>query len=220
MGYRPGPRCYARSAAWPREIVLDFDPRRRHCSGVKHNESFCIARVHAALADIRAGRSRGETIVPDTLALRGVFLSRVATCDVVSLVSRNTFVRTHPRLTSESAGEEAEEERRWVSEFLAPYIEAQARGDIAVGVYLFDSGDRISVDVNVLVGAQHRENTLAFARANGQESIWSGEESRCIPTGGDGLSRLAEPSEVLEAATLLRLGVDCTYLLFQPGVLA
>jgi len=56
-----------------------------------------------------------------------------------------------------------------------------------VGLFwLDDTHTKFSVDVNVLVDDKHRESTLAFAKQNGQQAIWSLGLGQAIPAGGSG----------------------------------
>lgn len=66
----------------------------------------------------------------------------------------------------------------------------------------------ISIDANVVVPQSFRANTLAFARENNQQAIYSCFDSRCIPTDGTGTgARLPlAPEALVYAALMLRAG--------------
>lgn len=65
-----------------------------------------------------------------------------------------------------------------------------------------------SIDVNVSVDKKYRENTLAFARKNNQESIWSYEIDDTIDTGGTGDPVLIAPEQVVSAGAMLIQGKE------------
>ena len=104
-----------------------------------------------------------------------------------------------------SGGWTADEVYDIAEEFLTPYL-IDAQATLYFGFFRLDNGD-IIIDVNCLVDAGHRENTLQFAKANGQESIWDGKNQCFILTGGNGISKLrATLEEVEHAAVLLERG--------------
>jgi hypothetical protein len=63
-----------------------------------------------------------------------------------------------------------------------------------------------SVDLNSAVPQSLRENTVAFAKANGQREIWDAKTGEAIPTGGSGDTVLSDPRDLLKAHSLLQNG--------------
>jgi hypothetical protein len=136
--------------------------------------------------DLLSGSRNGGTFTRE-----GTFVEPQG--DVVTLVCKTVSGND---LTLEEFAEVAEA-------FFAPYY-LSAR--LLFGFYRMDNGD-ISIDVNVNVPRIHRANTLAFARANGQESIYDGHEGKVIPCGGDGVALLStDPETVAGVACMLARG--------------
>ncbi len=75
-----------------------------------------------------------------------------------------------------------------VLEFIDPYARYSG-GLLYPGFFRLATGE-ISIDINVLVPPVFRNNTFAFAKANGQEAIYLGLEGVCAPTGGNGIAKL------------------------------
>lgn len=80
--------------------------------------------------------------------------------------------------------------------------------------------DQVSIDLNVAVPKEHFDNTLAFARANNQESFWDAEKSEVVPSGGTGETVLKSPEEIQKAMQSLVKGepVDFPSGQFAPSV--
>jgi len=76
--------------------------------------------------------------------------------------------------------------------------------DAKIGVFRLDNGD-YSIDLNTVVDAKHRENTLKFAKENNQVSIYNGKEGE-IKTGGTGDTTITDQAEIIEAANKIANG--------------
>lgn len=76
--------------------------------------------------------------------------------------------------------------------------------DAKIGVFRLDNGD-YSIDLNTVVDAKHRENTLKFAKENNQVSIYNGKEGE-IKTGGTGETTITDHSEIIDAANKIANG--------------
>lgn len=117
--------------------------------------------------------------------------------DVVTLTSVNIFFTPG-----------AQPNPHWLEleleEFIATYRHAELP-QICYGLYRLADG-KISIDLNVCVEQAHRDNTLRFAQANGQEAIWDARKGECVYTHGDGISRLTAYGDVVEAALKLTRG--------------
>lgn len=70
--------------------------------------------------------------------------------------------------------------------------------DSKIGVFRLDNGD-YSIDLNTVVDAKHRKNTVKFAKENNQVSIYNGKEGE-IKTGGTGETTITDQAEIIEAA--------------------
>lgn len=76
--------------------------------------------------------------------------------------------------------------------------------DAKIGVFRLDNGD-YSIDLNTVVDAKHRENTVKFAKDNNQVSIYNGKEGE-IKTGGTGETTITDQAEIIEAANRIANG--------------
>lgn len=86
-------------------------------------------------------------------------------------------------------------------------VPASQKGVFTVGLFWLDNArTRFSVDVNVLVPDALRKSTLAFAKQNGQQAIWSLRLGKAIEAGGSGDAGGVPPSRWAEVASRLRDG--------------
>lgn len=133
----------------------------------------------------------GRTMMPSGMPVR-------PRCDVVSLFSLNVDA-TAPNL------------EQLVAEFVAVWAPVASRlsavHTTVFGVFRLPDG-RYSLDLNLCRPCAFRDATLAFARANGQHSIWDGILSKVVETGLSGAtgSTLTTPAEVEAAVRALGKG--------------
>jgi hypothetical protein len=147
-----------------------------------------------ALEPIRNGEKDGETFNADG----SVFVPPTdAKLDVVPLTSINL-----PADQFTAAG---------VAKALEPFKETLKNENIKAGVFRLATPDaegkqQYSVDINALVDQEHRDNSAAFAKANGQEGIYDLSAQESVATGGNGEAVLKSPAEVAKAAEALARG--------------
>jgi hypothetical protein len=147
-----------------------------------------------ALEPIRSGEKDGETFNADG----SVFVPPTdAKLDVVPLTSINL-----PADQFTAAG---------VAKALEPFKETLKNENIKAGVFRLATPDaegkqQYSVDINALVDQEHRDNSIAFAKANGQEAVFDLAEQQSVATGGNGEAVLKSPAEVAKAAEALARG--------------
>jgi hypothetical protein len=147
-----------------------------------------------ALEPIRNGEKDGETFNADG----SVFVPPTdAKLDVVPLTSINL-----PADQFTAAG---------VAKALEPFKETLKNENIKAGVFRLATPDaegkqQYSVDISALVDQEHRDNSAAFAKANGQEAVFDLAEQQSVATGGNGEAVLKSPAEVAKAAEALARG--------------
>jgi len=80
--------------------------------------------------------------------------------------------------------------------------------NLKVGVFTFDKDGTptASIDLNVVVPQEFRENTKAFAAANDQVSFWDPMKSEEVPTGGKGDTKISSMTSIARAAAALTKG--------------
>lgn len=118
-------------------------------------------------------------------------ITQDTTGDVVTLASKNVKLED---LTPDA-----------VRTFASRYKTDEA--PIKVGVFRLEGKPGYaSIDINVVAPKEHRTNTLDFAKRNGQESIWSLDDSEVVPAGGEGANKEMSPSELVRAARYLAEG--------------
>ena len=138
---------------------------------------------------IKTGKEFGATFNADMTVFTP---SGGSALDTVSLASVNLPIRG---LTMQK-----------VIDALQPYVSVLELPDVKPGLFKMDNGKDVSVDVNVLVDQEHRANTLKFARANEQQSIWDNVAGENIPTGGSGKTRINKVDAMIDAADELVAG--------------
>jgi hypothetical protein len=71
--------------------------------------------------------------------------------------------------------------------------------------------DLTSIDQNVAIPAEFRENTLKFARENGQETVYNTKTGELIKAGGNGNTVLQNPDDMIAAAQAIVKGQPYTF---------
>jgi len=174
-----------RSLIYPAGESQAQPPKREFASEFENSE-----KVISELEKLRAGKIGGQTFSSDGQ----VWQAPEKPVDLVSLKSVNLPL---DKISSEK-----------IAEALGPYSDLLNEPEIAAGVYTFSSGGQkmVSVDVNAVVPQEFRENTLAFAKANDQISVWDAVKNEEVKAGGKGETRLATPEQVLLALEDLTKG--------------
>ena len=72
--------------------------------------------------------------------------------------------------------------------------------------------DMSSIDLNVAVDQAHRANTVAFAKANGQQAIWDALNEVQVDTGGSGTPKIVSMDEMIAAANAIVEGRPHSFL--------
>ena len=160
-------------------------PERKKFLGI-----FQPKRAEEELSKIRSGESFGQTFNRDG----SVWTPPKEPTDIVTLASVNIPA---DQLTPEK-----------MAESLAPYSEALDKPGVVAGVFRFekDGKQMVSIDVNATVPQEFRDNSIAFAKANNQISIWDATKSAEVPTGGSGETRLKSPEQISAASEKLTQG--------------
>lgn len=137
---------------------------------------------------IREGKDFGATFNPD-----GTEYVPTEPVDIVTLTNTNIPV-------SELTGER-------LQRFVGLHDTALGTPGTVVGAFRLEGQDgMVSLDLNVAVPKRFRKNTLAFAKENGQESIYDMEAGEVVPAGGDSKPRLRADWDLREAAQKLTKG--------------
>lgn len=140
------------------------------------------------LRAIREGTEYGATFNPD-----GTEFVPSEPTDIVTLTNINIP-------TSELTGER-------LQRFVDLHDAVTRTPGVVVGAFKLDTQEgAASLDINVAVPKKYRENTLAFAKANGQESIFDMENFEVVPAGGDSKPRLRADWDLRDAAAALQEG--------------
>lgn len=154
-------------------------------------QPFADPKFDDALDSIKSGAAGGHTFNPD-----GSIWTPTAghPKDIVSLASVNVPAKD---LTREN-----------VVAALGPYADLLDEPNIAAGVFSFSKGGQptVSIDLNAIVDAKHRENSMKFAKANDQVAIWDSAKNEEVPTGGKGETRLKSLGEITDALDNLQRG--------------
>ena len=156
--------------------------------------------VNIELEKIREGESSGQTFNK-----RGdVWQPGEKPVDIVTLASVNVPIKD---LTMDAYFDAIE-----------PYKELLG-DDVVAGVFKFGEGDTASIDINAVVPQEHRDNTVAFAKANDQMSIWDAAKQEEVKTGGSGDTRLKSLPELRNALASLLAGEEVQFqpISDQPG---
>ena len=179
------PTPYQQAQAFPEPVV--FSPKR-----------FTHADLPAELDKARKGESTGQTFNPDG----SIWNPRNKRVDLVTLASVNL---PQSELTKEN-----------VVKALADKAPLLSQKGIVAGIFklenrkLRNAGGKLepawSVDLNSVVPQEHRNNTLAFAHDNGQQSIWDARKGEAISTGSTGDTVLTHPRDLFKAHELLQRG--------------
>lgn len=143
------------------------------------------------LEKIRSGATGGQSFTPAGAVWKAPADSKI---DLVSLASKNIPL--------------GDLDRETVSKALKNYADLLDEPNVVAGLYAFskDGKPMVSVDINAAVSKKHRDNTLAFAKANDQVAIWDVEHNKEVPAGGKGDTRLQTPGEILDAINDLSKG--------------
>lgn len=142
------------------------------------------------LKKVRSGESGGQTFNPDGTR----WLPPVEKSDLVTLASVNVDPKD---LTREK-----------VLEALGPYTDLLDDPGVVAGIFSFSKGGKptVSIDLNAVVPQKYRNNTLAFAKANDQVSIWDAAKQEEVRSGGKGETKLKSIGEISDALELLAEG--------------
>lgn len=163
------------------------------------NETF-----DAELKKIRAGSIGGQTFNADGTTWE----AGKDPVDVVTLASVN--------VPAGSVNRDA------VVKALGPYEELLAEPGVVAGVFSFSKEGKptVSIDVNAVVPQKHRDNSVAFAKANDQVAIWDSAKQEEVRTGGKGNTKLKEVDQILTALDDLKRGkpVDVEQILSESEV--
>jgi len=149
----------------------------------------------SVVEDVASGKMEGITLNPDGSVFEPGPGEQL---DVVTLGSVNIPA---DELTPERVHDEML--RR------AAFLQSGARitpGLFRMSTPTADGRPQVSIDFNTVVSQQHRENTVAFARANNQEAIFDLVTFESVPTGGNGDTTLTNPVLWGEAAVSLNEG--------------
>jgi hypothetical protein len=94
-----------------------------------------------------------------------------------------------------------------IAEMMVDYADVLAESDrTVVGVYRFEDGIRASIDVNVSVPLRYRDNSVAFAKSNNQEAIYSYSDDGMVDTGGSGSDVMTTKAQAITAIQNLLAG--------------
>lgn len=157
-----------------------FQPERKRLAGAGFFFENMRRGIFAdELRKVREGKSGGQTFNPD-----GSIWNAESPSDIVTLASVN--------IPADSLTPEA------YAEATAPYKELLSRPGVVTGVFSFTKDDKptVSIDINAVVPKEFRDNSLAFAKANDQVSIWDAEKSETVEVGGKGNTRLTDPDDL------------------------
>jgi hypothetical protein len=75
-----------------------------------------------------------------------------------------------------------------------------------IGLFSFtdkEGDETISVDLNIIVRQAFRANSMAFAKDNNQVAIYDCRRQECIPTGGNGETKIRSVESIFRAAEAL-----------------
>jgi hypothetical protein len=191
--YEQGANVPAGGQALPRATQDALRRRRsprtvnfpRTISGILENEAVAQQAINA----LQTGESTGATLTPAGYQ----FPTPVEPSDIVTLASVNVPVN---ELTPAS-----------IKEFAQQYPDVLRQPGAAIGMFALESQPgMVSIDINAVVPKKFRENTLAFAKANNQESVFDFETFDTVDTGGTGETVLTDPAELATAFEALREG--------------
>lgn len=149
-------------------------------------EKFQAPEFKSEIEKVRNGESFGQTFTKD-----GKVWKQSEPSDIVTLASVNV---PKNELTDTK-----------VKSALEPYDEVLDKPGIVSGVFELDP-KTVSVDVNAAVPQAHRENSIAFAKANDQKAIWDADKEEVVDVGGSGKTLLNSVPEILDAAEKLVRG--------------
>lgn len=114
--------------------------------------------------------------------------------DIVTLVSRNIL--------------KSDLDRQQVEVVLKPYSGLLGNPNVVAGVFSMQDPTKVSVDLNVVVPQEFRDNTLRFAKANDQQAIWDAARGEAVPTGGSGETKLTTVDQMEKVIEPLIRGED------------
>jgi hypothetical protein len=142
------------------------------------------------LKKIRAGESGGQTFTSSG----DVWAPENKAVDLVSLASVNIPLGQLNRAKVEQA--------------LSKLVDLLEEPDLVAGMFAFSKEGKptVSVDLNAVVPKKYRKNTLQFAKDNDQVAVWDAENSKEVPAGGKGDTKLQSAGEILDALNSLTRG--------------
>lgn len=145
-------------------------------------KNFASPEFDRELDKIKSGENFGQTFTS-----AGKVWTPSGKSDIVTLASRNIPVED---LSRES-----------VDKALEPYAALLKHPNVVAGVFAFekDGKNYVSVDLNATVPQEHRDNSVAFAKANNQISIWDATKGETVETGGNGETTLTDPADIAKA---------------------
>jgi len=143
-------------------------------------ELFSDPEFESRLDEVRNGSRAGETFTPGGNSWR----TGGKDYDIVTLASVNVPKK---ELTADRVRTE-----------LAPYSELLKTPGVVAGVFSFEKDGKpmVSIDLNAAVPQEHRENSVNFAKANNQISIWDASAAEEVKTGGTGETTLKTPEQI------------------------
>lgn len=149
-------------------------------SNVSSRNRFTDEAFPTAVDSIREGRADGATFTAEGK----VWEPPADPVDIVSLASVNV---PRSELTAEK-----------VRESVAPFSRLLDHPSVVAGVFAFDRSPNAtaSIDVNAVVPQEYRANTVKFAKANDQISIWDASKFEEVKTGGKGETVLRTPEQI------------------------